>query len=66
MIEQLLCGCKMVYSPSGLVLSVETCSWCATLGLVNVQARILQERTVRGREASEAGDLSVRCSSKLQ
>ena len=55
--ELLLCGCEMLWSDSGLVISVDTCEFCATLGLLNVKAaRILQEGTVRGREAREAGD----------
>ena len=55
MIELLLCGCRMEHTPSGRVLAVDTCSWCVSLGLINVQARILQEKYVRGREAREAG-----------
>ena len=58
--EQLLCGCEMLWSDSGLVVSVDTCAFCAPLGLINVQAaRLLQDGVREGREASEAGDTSV-------
>ncbi len=49
-IERLLCGCEMLWSDSGLVISVDTCAFCATMGLVNVKAA----RRLQGRESGEA------------
>ena len=67
MMEYGLCGCAVEFSPSGLVLAVDTCEWCCDLGLLNVSlARNLQYGVREGREASELGDPSRSCSSKTQ
>ena len=55
-----LCGCEVVVEGS-YVVSVDTCSWCMDLAMVNLQLAILARGTdlaVRfreGREASGAG-----------